>query len=57
MVSFNPFGLVQSLMESHCGGRVKRHKEGSAPKRFPDLFAPGSPRCFTKIQNPKSKIG
>ncbi|MEH2334353.1 hypothetical protein [Nostoc sp.] len=23
---FNPFGLVQSLMGSHCGGRVPRHK-------------------------------
>ncbi|MEH2394607.1 MAG: hypothetical protein V7K21_24120 [Nostoc sp.] len=33
----NPFGLVQSLMKSHCGGRVPRHKGGSAPLRFPDL--------------------
>ncbi|MEH2277267.1 MAG: hypothetical protein V7K40_21380 [Nostoc sp.] len=24
-------------MGSHCGGRVPRHKGGSAPLRFPDL--------------------
>ncbi|WP_375469482.1 hypothetical protein [uncultured Nostoc sp.] len=39
-----PSGWVrQSLMGSHCGGRVKRHKGGSAPKRVSRLVPCASP--------------
>ncbi|MEH2423847.1 MAG: hypothetical protein V7K48_23950 [Nostoc sp.] len=63
---FNPFGLVQSLMGSHCGGRVPRHKASGVETPYsPSLRdAPRTgilrqalaspnvrrPRCFTKIQ-------
>ncbi|MEH2252656.1 hypothetical protein [Nostoc sp.] len=38
---------------SHCGGQFHRHKGGSAPLRFPDLYSYGEASYVQRLRQEK----